>query len=93
MLPLAELDLEFQTNEGGRHSFATVINSSHFTIHVVGLFIGQGAKAPLGPNEAPPVGVASAVATAKYAATSLYNVVRIFLSTLYFTSDILYFYK
>ena len=82
--------MNFRQMRGG-HSFATVINSSHFTIHVVGLFIGQGAKAPLGPNEAPPVGVASAVATAKYAATSLYNVVRIFLSRVFLIHTIVIF--
>ena len=31
------------------------MNSSHFIIRVVGIFIGQGAKAPLGPNKAPPL--------------------------------------
>ena len=40
--------MNFRQMRGG-HSFATVINSSHFTIHVVGIFIGQGAKAPLAP--------------------------------------------
>ena len=48
MVAVAELDLEFQTNEGGR-SFATVMNSSHFTIHVVGIFIGQVAPMKLRP--------------------------------------------
>ena len=38
----------------GGHSFATVMNSSHFTIHVVGIFIGQGAKAPLAPMKLRP---------------------------------------
>ena len=31
------------------------MNSSYFTIHAVGIFIGRGAMAPLGPNEAPPM--------------------------------------
>jgi len=33
------------------------MNSSHFTIHVVGIFIGQGGQGPPGPNEAPPLPV------------------------------------
>jgi len=32
--PVVELDLEFQANEGC-HAFATVMNTIHFTIHVV----------------------------------------------------------
>ena len=51
---VAELDLEFQTNEGG-HSFATVMNSSYFTIHVMGIFIGQGGpRPPLAPMKLRP---------------------------------------
>ena len=51
---VAELDFEFQTNEEG-HFFATVMNSSHFTIHVVGIFIGQGGpKPPLAPMKLRP---------------------------------------
>jgi len=49
------LTLNFRQIRG--HSFATVMNSSHFTIHIVRIFIGRGAKAPLGPNEAPPLPV------------------------------------